>query len=218
MTGRGIMPSMLRILSSLFLLLQALALSLPAAAQELGPEALVKQITEEVLEAVQKDKALQEGDRQKAMRLAEEKILPHVDFQEATRLALGRSWQQATPEQRARLVDEFRGMLVRTYSHAIDAYRGQTMRVLPVRMKPGDTDVTVRNQYSKPGERPVIVEYAMHKTPEGWKVYDIAVEGVSLVLTYRSEFDAVVRQSGIDGLIQRLAQRNEPPKLPAGKS
>jgi phospholipid transport system substrate-binding protein len=193
----------------------AVALALPSHAQTqpLDPESLVKKITQEVLEAVKQDKALQEGDRQKALKLAEEKILPHVDFQEATRLAVGKAWQQATPEQRQKLIAEFKAMLVRTYSNAIDTYRGQTMKVLPVRMKPDDTDVTVRNQYVKPGERPVLVDYAMRKTESGWKVYDIVVEGVSLVLTYRSEFDAVVRQDGVDGLIRRLAEKNKPPKI-----
>jgi phospholipid transport system substrate-binding protein len=147
------------------------------------------------------------------LKLAEEKILPHVDFQEATRLAVGKAWQQASPEQRQKLVAEFKAMLVRTYSNAIDTYRGQTMKVLPVRMKADDTDVTVRNQYVKPGERPVLVDYAMRKTDAGWKIYDIVVEGVSLVLTYRSEFDAVVRQDGVEGLIRRLAEKNKPPKI-----
>jgi phospholipid transport system substrate-binding protein len=193
------------------LLLPGVAGAQPASATgQLDPEALVKKITQEVLDAVKQDKALQAGDRQKALQLAEEKILPHVDFDEATRLAVGRAWQQASPEQRQRLVAEFKAMLVRTYASAIDTYRGQTVKVLPVRMKPDDTEVTVRNQYIKPGERPVVIEYAMHRTGDGWKVFDIVVEGVSLVLTYRSEFDAVVRQEGVDGLIRRLAEKNKP--------
>jgi phospholipid transport system substrate-binding protein len=182
-------------------------------AQELGPEDLVKKMTQDVLEAVKSDKQLAAGDRQKALRLAEEKILPHVDFNEATRLAVGRSWAQATPEQKKRLVSEFRSMLVRTYSNAIDAYQGQTMRVLPVRMKPADTEVTVHNQFVRSGGKPVAIDYAMHKTEKGWKIFDIVAEGVSLVLTYRSEFDQVVKQSGIDGLIKRLAEKNTPPKV-----
>jgi phospholipid transport system substrate-binding protein len=102
-------------------------------------------------------------------------------------------------------------MLVRTYSNAISAYEGQTMKVLPVRMKPGDTEVTVHNQFIRPGNpKPVLLDYSMRKTEKGWKIYDIVVEGVSLVLTYRSEFDAVVKQDGIDGLIKRLAQKNTP--------
>jgi phospholipid transport system substrate-binding protein len=184
-----------------------------AAAQELKPDELVKQVTEDVLAAVKSDKQLAGGDKQKALQLAEEKILPHVDFREATRLAVGRAWRDATREQQERLVVEFRRMLVRTYSNAITAYEGQTVKVMPVHMKPGDTDVTVRNQYLRPGGKAVQIDYQMHTTASGWKIYDIVVEGVSLVLTYRSEFDAVVKQQGVDGLIKRLAEKNAPPKL-----
>ena len=185
----------------------------PALAQEQGPEDLIRKMTDDVMAAIKGDKQLAAGDKQKALRLAEEKILPHVDFGEATRLAVGRAWNEATPEQKKRLTDEFRNMLVRTYSNAISAYEGQTMKVLPVRMKPGDTDVTVRNQFVRAGGKPVAVDYQMRKVNGGWKIYDISVEGVSLVLTYRSEFDAIVKQQGIDGLIKRLADRNTPPKV-----
>jgi phospholipid transport system substrate-binding protein len=186
-------------------------LATPGFAQELGPEELVKKVTADVLEAIKSDKQLAAGDKQKAIKLAEEKVLPHVDFEEATRLAVGRGWAQASPEQKKKLVTEFRNMLVRTYSNAISAYEGQTMKVLPVRMKPGDTEVTVHNQFIRPGNpKPVLLDYSMRKTEKGWKIYDIVVEGVSLVLTYRSEFDAVVKQEGIDGLIKRLAQKNTP--------
>jgi len=179
-------------------------------AQELGPEELVKKITEDVLAAIKSDKQLAAGDRQKAIKLAEEKILPHVDFEEATRLAVGRGWAKASPEQKKQIVTEFRNMLVRTYSNAIGGYEGQTMKVMPVRMKPGDTEVTVHNQFIRPGGKPVLLDYSMRKTDAGWKIYDIVVEGVSLVLTYRSEFDAVVKQDGVDGLIKRLGQKNAP--------
>jgi phospholipid transport system substrate-binding protein len=200
------------------LFLLGLLFLLPGAAwaQELGPEELVKKITSDVMTAIKTDKDLAAGDKQKAQKLAEEKILPHVDFQEAARLAVGRSWRDATPEQRKRLVEEFRAMLVRTYSNALEGYQGQEMKVLPSRVKPGDTDATVRNQFTRAGGQPVPIDYQMHKTPEGWKIYDIAVEGISLVLTYRSEFDQVVKQQGIDGLIKRLGQKNEPAKV--GKS
>ena len=193
-------------------LLMALAFffAVPALAQELGPEELVKKITSEVMEAIKTDKQLASGDKQKAMKLAEEKILPHVDFEEATRLAVGRGWAQANAEQKKRLVTEFRNMLVRTYSNAISAYEGQTMKVLPSRAKPGEGEATVRNQFTRPGGKPVLVDYSMRKTEQGWKIYDIVVEGVSLVLTYRSEFDAIAKQDGIDGLIKRLAAKNTP--------
>lgn len=193
-----------------FLWVLAFFFAVPALGQELGPEELVKKVTSEVMEAIQSDKQLAAGDKQKAMKLAEEKILPLVDFEEATRLAVGRGWAQASAEQKKRLVTEFRNMLVRTYSNAISAYQGQTMKVLPSRAKPGDTEATVRNQFIRPGGKPVLIDYSMRKTDNGWKIYDIVVEGVSLVLTYRSEFDAVVRQEGVDGLIKRLAQKNTP--------
>ena len=187
-----------------------MALASARAQQDLEPEELVRKVTQDVLDAIRSDRQLAAGDRQKALKLAEEKVLPHIDFEEAARLAVGRAWAQAAPEQRKKLVEEFRRMLVRTYSSAISAYEGQTMKVLPVRMKPGDTEVTVHNQYIRAGGTPLPVDYQMHKTAEGWKIYDITVEGVSLVLTYRSEFDAIVKQEGIDGLIKRLAQKNTP--------
>ena len=107
-------------------------------------------------------------------------------------------------------IDTIRRMLLRTYSNAISAYQGQQMKVLPLHMKAGETDVAVRNQYIKPGQKPVQVDYQMHKVGNDWKIYDIIVEGVSLVLTYRSEFDQVVKESGVDGLIKRIAAKNEP--------
>src|SRR2546422_3497454 len=183
------------------------------AQQDLGPEELVRKVTQDVLDAIRSDRQLAAGDRKKALKPAEEKVLPHIDFEEATRLAVGRAWARAAPEQRNRLVEEFRRMLVRTYSNAISAYEGQTMQVLRVRMKPGDTEVTVRNRYIRAGGKPLPVDYQMHRTSQGWKIYDITVEGVSLVLTYRSEFDALVKQSGIDGLIKRLEEKNTPTRL-----
>ena len=196
----------------------ALLFPLVAFAQGSEPEALVKKITEEVLAAVKSDKDLAAGNKQKAVKLAEEKILPYVDFEEATRLAVGRGWKEATPEQRKKLVAEFRNMLVRTYSNAIGAYEGQTMKVLPSRVKPTESEATVRNQFLRPGGQPVLIDYSMRKTDAGWKIYDIVVEGVSLVLTYRSEFDAVVKQDGVDGLIKRLGQKNTPAPAIGGTS
>ena len=189
-------------------LLLALLFAAPAFAQDLGPEELVKRVTTDVLTAIKSDTQLQAGDRKKALALAEQKVLPYVDFRQAAQLATGRAWQGATPEQQTRIADEFRSLLIRIYSNAIDVYRGQTMRVLPLRIPPGATEVTVRNQYIKQGQPPVAVDYAMKKMPEGWKIYDITIEGVSLVLTYRSEFDNITRTSGIDGLIKRLQEKN----------
>jgi phospholipid transport system substrate-binding protein len=189
-------------------LLLSLFLCLPAAAQELGPDELVRKITADVLDAIKSDQQLQAGDRKKTLALAEQKVLPYVDFREAAQLATGKAWQSASPQQQERIVNEFRSMLVRIYSSAIDVYRGQTMRVLPLRLPPGATEATVRNQYLKEGRPPTPVEYSMKKTPGGWKIYDITVEGVSLVLTYRSEFENITRTSGVDGLIKRLTEKN----------
>ena len=189
-------------------LFASLVFALPVVAQELGPEELVRKVTSDVLESIHSDKQLQAGDRRKTLALAEQKVLPHVDFTEAVKLAAGRSWQTATPEQQQRLAGEFRSMLIRIYSTAIDTYRGQTMKVLPLHMAPGATETTVRNQYLRPGRPPVPVEYAMKKTPEGWKIYDIVIEGVSLVLTYRAEFEQIARTAGIEGLIKRLQEKN----------
>ena len=205
----------LRILK-VFVVVLGVFLLQSARAQELGPDQLVQKVTEDVLASVKSDKQLAAGDRQKALKLAEEKVLPHIDFAEATRLAVGRAWSQATPPQKQQLVDEFRRMLVRTYSNSIESYQGQTMKVLPSRGKQDPEDTTVRAQFVRAGGKPLPIEFQMRKTDKGWKIYDIVVEGVSLVLTYRSEFDQVVRQDGIEGLIKRLAQKNEP--VPVGKS
>ncbi|HZQ73812.1 MAG TPA: ABC transporter substrate-binding protein [Burkholderiales bacterium] len=191
--------------------------SVTAQAQNLKPDELVKKVTDDVLSSIKSDKQLAAGDKEKALQLAEQKVLPLIDFDEATRLAVGRAWKEASKEQQQQLVEQFRRMLVRTYSNALGRYEGQTMKVLPSHYKPEDTDVTVRNQYIRPGQRPVQLDYSMHKTDEGWKIYDIVVEGVSLVLTYRSEFDAVVKQKGIDGLIKALAQKNTPAPVGAAK-
>jgi phospholipid transport system substrate-binding protein len=190
--------------------LAAVLLTGNAWAQQVGPDQLVQKITDEILAAIKSDKDLAAGDKQKAVKLAEEKVLPYIDFEQATRLAVGRAWRQATPEQQKRLVTEFRNMLVRTYSNAISAYQGQTLKVLPSRGKTDPEETTVRTQFVRAGGQPLPIDFTMHQKDGTWKVYDIVVEGVSLVMTYRSEFDAVVKQEGIDGLIKRLASKNIP--------
>jgi phospholipid transport system substrate-binding protein len=198
-------------MSKVLAFIGALALALSAwAQQDLAPDQLVQKITDDVLAAIKSDKQLAAGDRQKAMKLAEEKVLPYIDFEQATRLAVGRAWREATPEQRKRLVSEFRNMLVRTYSNAIETYQGQTLKVLPARGKQDPEETVVKTQFVRAGGQPLPIDFSMRKTDQGWKVFDITVEGVSLVLTYRSEFDAVVKQEGIDGLIKRLASKNIP--------
>ena len=184
-----------------------------ARAQGLAPEQLIQSITDEVMTALSTDKELASGDRDKALKLAEEKVLPHIDFEEATRLALSRAWSQASAEQKRRLVTEFRAMLLRTYTNAVSAYSGTQAKYLPSRSKAQGTEATVRYQFSRDGGRPLQVSYEMRRSGEAWKIYDISVEGISLVLTYRTEFDGIIKQEGIEGLIRRLAQRNAPTKL-----
>jgi phospholipid transport system substrate-binding protein len=201
--------------SFLFRTMLLLGFTAAALAQGLGPEQLVQKVTEEVMTAIKSDQQLAAGDRQRAMRLAEEKVLPYIDFEEATRLAVGRAWSQATPEQKKKLVSEFRNMLVRTYSNAIEGYQGQTLKVMPSRgsKQNAQDEATVRTQFVRSGGKPLPIEFQMRRVGQDWKVYDIAVEGISLVLTYRSEFDALVKQHGIDGLIKRLTEKNAPPKI-----
>jgi phospholipid transport system substrate-binding protein len=185
------------------------ALALPAAlAQALAPDALVKAVTQEVIAIIKDDKAIQAGDRKKTIALVEEKVLPHFNFARMTALAMGPNWRKATPEQQQALVNEFRTLLVRTYSTALTAYRNQVIDVKPLRAKPGDADVLVRSEVRQSGTEPVTLDYSMEQTANGWKVYDVTVGGVSLVTTYRESFAAEVRNAGVDGLIRSLAEKN----------
>jgi phospholipid transport system substrate-binding protein len=197
--------------------LSCAALVNPAGAQEAGPEQLIQRITDEVMAAIHSDQELAGGDKDKAVRLAEQKVLPHVDFEEATRLAVSRAWSRASAEQQKTLITEFRSMMLRTYTNAIGTYAGTQARLLPTRGRPeGEargSEATVRYQFVRSGGRPVLVAYELRKTGAGWKIYDISVEGISLVLTYRTEFDGILKQEGIDGLIKRLAQKNTPARL-----
>jgi phospholipid transport system substrate-binding protein len=193
-------------------------LPLIAFAQE-TPDALVKRVSDELLQLVRTDKALASGDQRKVIEVAEAKVLPHFDFERMTRLAVGRNWAQASEPQKQSLVKEFRTMLVRTYSSSLSAYRNQTIEVKPTKMTAADKDTTVRTAVIQPGGPPIPIDYAMDKAGDGsWKVYDVIVDGVSLVTTYRSSFNEQIQKGGIDGLVKTLADRNrspEPPKPPA---
>ena len=183
-----------------------------SAAETLSPEALVRQVTADVLGATGKAGPMEASEQREALALAEERILPHVDFAEATRLAANAAWPRATPGQQVQMVSAFRAMLVRTYSNAIDAYRGQTLRVRPAKTVLRSTEAVVHSEYVRPGEAPVGVEYAMRKSAGEWKIYDISIEGVSLVQTYRPVFDHVTRTEGVDGLVRRLKENGRPRK------
>jgi phospholipid transport system substrate-binding protein len=180
----------------------------PALAQT-APDALVKSVAEDVLRIVQQDKELRAGDTSKIAQLMEEKIVPHFDFERMARLAVGRNWREATPEQRATLVNEFRTLLVRSYSAAYSTYRHIVVEVRPLKVQPEEDDVQVKSQIKLPGGAPPVnVDYSMVKNSDVWKVYDVTVDGVSLVTTYRSTFAEEVRKGGIDGLIKSLKELN----------
>jgi len=197
------------------------ALLIPVAqAQQPAPDVLVKSITEEVVAILKKDKDIQAGDTKKVAALIEAKVVPHFNFIRMTRIAMARNWRLASPEQQKTLADEFKTLLVRTYSTAISNYRDQQIDYKPLRAKPEDTEVTVRSDVKPSGSsQPVSIDYEMEKTPNGWKVYDVKVGGVSLVTTYRDTFASEVRENGVDGLIKSLTTKNrQPERSKAGKA
>ena len=199
----------IRSLASAALAAAALAVAVPVPAQDAAaPDQLVKTVTLEVVELITKDKEIQAGNRAKLVQLIDAKVLPHFNFGAMTALALGQSWNKANPEQKKRLTEEFRTLLVRTYASALAAYSEQKFDFRPLRAKPSDTDVTVQVRVLQPGSQPVPIDYSMEKTASGWKVYDVMVGGVSLVANYRTEFNNAVRESGIDGLIKNLNTKN----------
>lgn len=184
-------------------------------AQEDSPDAMIKKVTDEVLTIVRQDKDIQNGNTRKAIELVEVKVLPHFNFQRMTALAMGKEWHKANAEQKKRLSEEFKTLLVRTYSNALTSYRDQTIRYKPTKMPAGDADVVVKTEILQPGSKPVQLDYSLEKQPEGWKVYDVIVAGVSLVTNYRDTFAQEVRANGVDGLIQMLSSKNK--QLESGK-
>ncbi len=186
-----------------------------AFAQDDSPDALIKQVTEEVLSIVRQDKEIQKGNTRKAIELVEAKVLPHFNFQRMTALAMGRDWNKANPEQKKLLSEEFKTLLVRTYSNALTGYRDQKIRYKPTRMEVNAADVVVKTEIQQSGGKPIQLDYSLEKQPEGWKVYDVIVAGVSLVTNYRDTFNQEVRANGVDGLIQMLVEKNK--QLEAGK-
>jgi phospholipid transport system substrate-binding protein len=189
--------------------LGAMAFTHQAVAQE-APDALVKRISQEVLDAAKNDKDIQAGNQKKVLDLVEAKILPHVDFQRMTALAAGRFWRQATPEQQQQLTTEFRNLLVYTYSGAITQVKDQRLEFKPMRAEPNDTEVEVRSQVIQPrGGDPIQLNYRLEKLPTGWKIYDMNVLGAWLVETYKGNFAAEINKGGIDGLIKTLSEKNK---------
>ena len=182
-------------------------LALPAMAQE-APDALVKRVSQEAVQIIKTDAKVQAGDQARIRELIEAKLTPHFDIDRMTALAAGRAYRSATPEQKKRLGEEFKTLLIRTYSTALNQYRDQTIEYKPLRAEPNATDVIVRTEVIRPGQTPVEIDYSMGKTPSGWKAYDVIVGGVSLVTNYRDEFTQQVQAGGVDGLIRSLAVKN----------
>lgn len=187
----------------------ALAAPVASATTDIAPDALARSVTDEVLAIVRADKELQAGNPQKVAQLVESKILPHFNFARMTQLAVGRNWRQATPDQRKVLIDEFRTLLVRTYTTAFTVYKNQTVDYRPVRMAPNDTDVVVKSLIKQPAGQAVAVDYSMEKFSGAWKVYDVKIEGISLVENYRNTFNSEIQRTGVDGLIRALSDKNK---------
>lgn len=194
------------------LLLAAASFFLPlgSQAQETAPDVLVRNVTNEVLDIIRKDKDIKAGSTKRAIELVEQKVLPHFNFTRMTALAVGKDWRQASEAQKKALTESFKELLVRTYSNALIAYKNETVDYKPFKMQPGETDVTVRTQIHQSGaKQPISLDYSLEKGAQGWKVYDVIVAGVSLVTNYRSSFATEVRNGGIDGLIKTLQAKNK---------
>jgi len=185
-------------------------MSAPASASNMmAPDALARNVTDEVLQILRTDKDLQAGNQKKARDLIETKIAPHFNFNSMTRLALGKNWNAANPEQRKALTGEFRSLLVQTYTASLTLFKDQKIEYRPVKIAPDDNDVVVRSLVrSSGGGEPVQVDYGMEKTDEGWKVYNVKIGGISLVENYRGTFNTEIQKSGVDGLIKTLRDKN----------
>jgi phospholipid transport system substrate-binding protein len=192
----------------LLIALSMLCFSLPVLAIE-SPDELVKRTAEDVLTTVKSDADIQAGDQEKIFALAEEKILPNFNFDKVSRLVLGKNWTKASPEQKTAFQNEFRTLLIRTYATALSKYKNQTIEYKPLRMAEGADTASVKTAILQPGGQPIAVDYSLEKKADTWKVYDIVIEGVSLVTNYRGQFAQEIRQNGIDSLIKKLGDKNK---------
>lgn len=182
----------------------------PAWSANLAPDKLVDQTVQEVIDIIRKDEALRNGNKDKMLDLIETKILPHFNFNRMTQLAMGQHWSKASPEQQTKLVDEFRTLLVRTYSNALTSYQDETIKVNPIPALGDRTETSVRTMVIQgKGKEPIPIDYAMEKKADGWKVFDVTVAGVSLVTNYRGSFNSQVRKGGVEGLIKVLTDKNK---------
>jgi phospholipid transport system substrate-binding protein len=173
-----------------------------------NPDVLVKTVTQQVLDQIKADKQIQSGNITRITELVNEKILPYTDFTRTTRLVMGRNWNTATPQQQKEIVEQFKMLLIRTYSGALAQVRDQQVQYKPFRASPEDTDVVVRSVVINNGS-PIQLDYRLYKTPQGWKVYDINVLGAWLIQAYQQQFNEQISQHGVDGLLQFLTQRNQ---------
>lgn len=185
-----------------------MVVAVAAAQAQQAPDALIKQLSTEVIDTVKSDKAIQAGDIDRIIALVDSKVMPHVNFQRMTASAVGRHWRSATPEQQKRLQDEFKTLLVRTYAGALTQVKDQTVSLRPFRAAPTDTEVVVRTEIKGRGE-PIQLDYRLEKANPDWKIYDVNVLGVWLVEQYRSQFAQDINAGGIDALIAKLAERNK---------
>ncbi len=175
-----------------------------------APDVLVKETSEDVLEIIKEDKDIQAGNQHKLFTIAEEKILPNFNFDTVSRLVLGKNWLRATPSQKAAFQTEFKSLLLRTYATALSKYKDQTIEFKPFKMQSNDTVATVKSLIEQPGAQAIALDYSLEKQADGsWKVFDIVVEGVSLVTNYRSQFAQEIRQNGLDSLTKKLADKNK---------
>lgn len=182
-----------------------------ARADVAAPDALIKNTVQDVTTIIKKDQDIQAGNQKKILALVDSKVLPNFDFTRMTQLAVGKYWRTATPEQKQSLTSEFRNMLVRTYTKVFTVYRDQAIEVKPLKMAVDATEATVQTVISKPGTPPVLVNYEMKKAADGWKAFDITIEGVSMIMSYRGTFASTIQDKGIDGLIKSLADKNANP-------
>jgi phospholipid transport system substrate-binding protein len=190
-------------------LLAAVFLGTSAWAADVAPDVLVRDVTNEVLDIVRKDKDIRDGNTKKTLELVDTKVVPHFNFQRMTQLALGREARKVSPEQLKVLTEEFRSLLVRTYSKALTEYRNQEISFKPFKMDAAETDVKVRTDIKQSGGKPIPLDYYLEKSPAGWKVYDMEVGGVSLVTNYRGSFAQEIQANGVDGLIKSLQAKNK---------
>ena len=202
------------------LLLSMLLIGAPIAARTeiLAPDELIRSTVLDVLELTRQDKRAHEAGQKKLLAFIDARVLPHFDFERMTKLAVGRAWRTATPEQKTVLIAEFRTLLVRTYTKAFTLYKDVDVETKPLKVPADATEVTVKTVILRPGAPPIPVNYEMEKTATGWKAFDLSVEGVSLVATHRGSFAEKVQQSGIDGLIKSLLELNKGANTPVNKA